>query len=67
MGRISKGERCSVSGCSQPAVKSVPLEKASRAGLSVSGSRRAYLCEQHYKELKKRLKKEKRIEKWRWR
>ena len=67
MGRIAKGQKCSVQGCGNPAVKSVSLDKAAKAGLKVSGTgRRAYLCKEHYKQLKKALKREKRIEKWRY-
>jgi len=66
MGKISKGARCSVSGCDKQAVRSISAEKTNAAGLNVGNIRRAYLCEDHYKELKKRLRKERRIEKWRW-
>jgi len=66
MGKINKGEKCSISGCDKQAVRSVSSEKANAARLNVGNIRRSYLCEDHYKELKKKLKKERRIEKWRW-
>lgn len=67
MGRVAKGVKCSVSGCSKEAKRSLSAEKVRLAGLSVgSGERRAYLCENHYKEYKKRTKKERKIEQWRY-
>lgn len=67
MGRVSKGVKCSVSGCSRAAVRSLPAEKVKSAGLNVcSGERRAYLCKEHYKEYKKKTKKEKMVERWRY-
>ncbi len=66
MGRIDKGEKCSVSGCSRDAERSIPFEKAKSAGLNVTGERRAYLCHEHYKEFKRKTKKEKTLEKWRY-
>jgi len=68
LGRIGKGEKCSVSGCGQEAVRSLSAEKVRSAGFNVgSGERRAYLCKNHYKEYKKKTKKEKTIEQWRYR
>ncbi len=66
MGRIDKGVKCSVSGCSQDAVRSLSAEKVKKAGLKVTGEKRAYLCKEHYKEYKKKTKKDKRLEKWRY-
>jgi len=65
MGRVKKGVRCSVKGCTQPAVRSVSVERAKAAGLDVEG-RRAYLCEEHYKEFKRRRRRERLVERWRF-
>lgn len=68
MGKIRKGEGCSVSGCANPAVRSLSPSYAAemrRAGHSLNESGRLYLCEQHYKEFKKIHSKEDRLEKWR--
>jgi len=65
MGKISKGTKCSVIGCDKEAVKSLPTGKVISAGLKVSEGRRAYLCKEHYKEFKRRTKKERKIELWR--
>jgi len=65
LGRISKGEKCSVAGCGKNAVRSISIEDAKAAGLEVEG-RRAYLCEEHYKAVKKSRKKDKQLQKWRY-
>jgi hypothetical protein len=64
MGKIGKGMKCSVSGCSEVAVRSMTVSKAKNAGLDIVG-RRAYLCREHYKTFKKGTKNERRIERWR--
>jgi len=67
VGRIDKGVKCSVSGCGREAVRSISAEKARAAGLNVgSGEKRAYICKEHYKEFKKRTKKDKTLDKWRY-
>jgi hypothetical protein len=66
LGRVDKGVKCSVAGCGGEAVRSLSAEKVKSAGLNVGSSeRRAYLCKEHYKEYKKRTKKDKMLEKWR--
>jgi hypothetical protein len=66
LGRIDKGEKCGVVGCSREAERSIPLDKAKSAGLNVKGEKRAYLCHEHYKDYKKKSKKDKTLEKWRY-
>jgi hypothetical protein len=67
LGKVGKGVKCSVSGCGKEAARSLSAEKVRMAGLTIgSGERRAYLCENHYKEYKKRTKKERKIEQWRY-
>jgi hypothetical protein len=67
LGRIDKGVKCSVSGCNRDAARSISAQKAKSAGLNVgSGQKRAYLCREHYKEFKKKTKKDKTLEKWRY-
>ena len=56
-----------MSGCGREAVRSISAEKARAAGLNVgSGEKRAYICKEHYKEFKKRTKKDKTLDKWRY-
>ena len=67
MGRIDKGQKCSVSGCGREAVRSLSSDKVKAAGLNVSsGEKRAYICREHYKEYKKKTKKDKTIDKLRY-
>jgi len=66
MGRVSKGVLCSVDGCGREAVRSLSAEKVEEAGLKIKGSRKAYLCKKHYKEYKRAMKKEKTLERWRY-
>lgn len=67
LGRVDKGVKCSVAGCSGEAVRSVAFKKAGEAGLRLSGeARRAYLCEAHYREFKKARRNVDRIERMRW-
>lgn len=56
-----------MSDCGKDAVRSLSTEKAKSAGLNVgSGQKRVYLCREHYKEFKKKTKKDKTIDKWRY-
>jgi len=64
LGRIDKGQKCTVRNCKSDAVRSVNVAKAKGAGLDVEG-KNAYVCEEHYKLFKKGNKKSDQIEKWR--
>ncbi len=67
LGRIDKGEKCSVSGCKKEAARSITAEKCKSAGLDVNTlEKRAYICKDHYKEFKKKTKKDKTLDKWRY-
>lgn len=66
MGKVAKGQQCSVVGCSNAAVRSISPEKVSRGGLNVGNARRAYLCKTHYREFKKATRKDRQIDKWRY-
>jgi hypothetical protein len=67
MGKIEKGVKCNVSGCGMEAARSISADKVKAAGLKVSGAeKRAYLCKEHYKEYKKKSKKDKQLDKWRF-
>jgi len=47
-------------------MRSVSPDDISRAGLQVSTSGRGYLCKNHYKEMKKKTRKDKQVERWRF-
>jgi thymidine kinase len=67
LGRIDKGEKCSVSGCGKEAARSISADKVKATGLNVgSAEKRAYICKEHYKEFKKKTKKDKTLDKWRY-
>ena len=67
LGRIDKGVNCSVINCKNEAIRSLPFDKAKASGLKITGEgKRAYLCKEHYKEFKKKTKKDKTIDKWRY-
>ncbi|MFX1300797.1 MAG: hypothetical protein ACFFAL_05995 [Promethearchaeota archaeon] len=72
MGKVKQGSECSVDGCNEKAARSFALTKV-REALQSEGvvfqddrSRRAYLCQKHYKLYKKQTKKDKKIDKWRF-
>ncbi len=67
MGKVDKGVGCGVSGCANPAVRSLSRSEMGGSGLNVGGEgRRVYLCHDHYKAWKKATKKSKDLERARW-
>jgi hypothetical protein len=66
MGRVDKGQSCSVVGCSAGAIRSISTDKVARTGMNIGNARRAYLCKTHYKEFKKLTRKDRQIDKWRY-
>jgi hypothetical protein len=67
LGRVGKGVKCNVVDCDKEAIRSLSRDKVRAAGLKVGGAKRSYLCRLHYKEYKKSTKKDKMLEKWRFR
>lgn len=65
MGKVSKGVSCSVQDCEVTAIKSLSFEKVKKAGLKVKEERKAYLCREHYKEFKKKSRKDRMVDRWR--
>lgn len=67
MGRVEKGVSCSVSGCQNPAERSMSGTKAAMApDMGLGGAKRVYLCHVHYKEWKKATKEDRENERARW-
>ena len=62
MGKVGKGVKCSVTGCSNSAERSISRAQLGRSGLNVSGERRAFLCHDHYKIWKKATKKDRELD-----
>jgi hypothetical protein len=68
MGKVKKGEACSVKGCAGTAVRSLSPSYAAtmaKAGMEVADGGRLYLCEEHYKRFKKANAGQDKLEKWR--
>ncbi|MEM2926413.1 MAG: hypothetical protein QW220_07260 [Candidatus Bathyarchaeia archaeon] len=63
---MGKGKSCDIEGCQNLAERSLPLERVEKAGMLAKEDegRRVYLCKGHYKELKKKLKNDRKVEKW---
>jgi len=68
MGKVRKGVECSIHNCIDHAVKSISLKNIpSNIGFQFkSGGRSIYLCEKHYKVIKKVIKKKTNLERERW-
>ncbi len=67
MGKVDKGVACSVTGCTNSAMRSLSRTVMGGSGLSIGAEgRRVYLCHQHYKTWKKATKKSKSLERARW-
>jgi hypothetical protein len=71
--KIPAKKFCDVEGCSKESKKTVSREKAGAAikdaGLNLSIKdkvTRAHLCADHYRRIKKKLKKDREIERLRW-
>lgn len=65
MGKVSKGIKCSVVGCTEKAVKSISAQHIPSDMKVESSGRRAYLCEIHWKQLKKLTRDKQKIERMR--
>jgi hypothetical protein len=61
-----KKKMCSINSCDREATRSLAADRVDQAGLTIKGEKRAYLCKQHYKEFKKRTKKDRKIERLKW-
>ncbi len=59
---------CDVMGCDEVAVKTVSRKKAEKIfDLKGGKSTKVHLCKKHYKEFKKKTKKERELERLAWR
>lgn len=65
---IEKVQKCDISGCKADAERSVAGKKVEAAGLSISSdpSKSAHLCHAHYKEFKKKTKKDRTYDRLGW-
>jgi hypothetical protein len=63
---MARKKICSVIDCSEIAIRSLAFDRVNKANLNIETSRRAYLCRDHYKEFKKKIKQEQQLTRWRW-
>ncbi len=62
-------ELCDVKDCKKPVKRSLSRKKVSKALPEISfknKSKKAHLCKEHYKEYKKKTKKERELERLAW-
>jgi hypothetical protein len=64
----SPKRQCEIAGCSEDGARSVPAKKLEKAGMETSKdpSKNAHICRTHYKEFKKKTKKERALERLGW-
>lgn len=60
--------KCDVQGCKEDAERSIPGKRAESAGFSLTSdpSRNAHICKKHYREFKKKTKKDRTLERLGW-
>ncbi|MEM0160724.1 MAG: hypothetical protein QW258_01780 [Thermoplasmata archaeon] len=63
---MAETKTCSVSGCNEESYKTVGKDKAMKIFNLKEGEKRAHLCKEHYKEYKKKTKKEREIDRVGW-
>lgn len=65
---IEKVQKCDIEGCKADAVRSISGKKVEKAGMSLSSdpSKTVHLCHEHYKEFKKKTKKDRTFERLGW-
>jgi hypothetical protein len=58
---------CEVTGCSQNAIRSVSAKKVQKSGLNIpSNTGNTHLCKDHYRELKRSTKEERKLKRVGW-
>ncbi len=64
---VNKVQMCDIEGCKGEAVRSISGKKVDKAGLSIADpSKNVHLCQAHYKEFKKKTKKDRTLERLGW-
>ncbi len=68
--RDTKGDTCAVVDCNEKGIKSLSTKKVKSAvpdlKLKKDSGKRVHLCKKHYKEFKKKTKKERDLERLAW-
>lgn len=65
---VQKIRPCDISGCEKTAERAVSGKKVDKAGLSLSSdpAKPAHLCREHYRDFKKKTKKDRVLERLDW-
>jgi len=65
---VDKAQTCDVTGCKAEAERSVSGKKVEKAGMSITSdpSKSAHLCHAHYKEFKKKTRKDRTYDRLGW-
>jgi len=65
---IEKAQKCDIEGCKEDAERSISGKKVEKAGMSLSSdpSKSSHLCHEHYKEFKKKTKKDRTFDRLGW-
>ena len=65
---VEQVRKCDISGCKADAERSISGRKVEKAGMSLSTDpeKSAHLCREHYKEFKKKTKKDRTYERLGW-
>ncbi len=65
---VEKSRKCDIEGCKEDAERSVSRKKIDAAEMSVSGdvAGSVHLCKKHYREFKKKTKKDRTYERLGW-
>jgi len=63
-----KAQGCEVKGCSDSAERSISAKRVEKVGLELleSSGHRIHLCKKHYREFKKKTKKDRELESLGW-
>ena len=64
---VDKVQMCEIEGCKAEAVRSISGKKVEKAGLIAADlSKSVHLCHAHYKEFKKKTKKDRTLDRLGW-
>jgi len=65
---VEKARKCDIEGCKEASERSISRKKVDAAEMSVSGgdSGSVHLCKKHYREFKKKTKKDRTYERLGW-
>jgi hypothetical protein len=65
---VEKVQKCDIVGCKNDAERSIAGKKIAKADMELNSdpSKNAHLCHEHYKEFKKKTKKDRTLERLGW-